>query len=129
MNVQRVQHTSVPRPPGRDAHEQAVRFYSGVLGLEEIPKPRTFTEIEVTWFRVGDGEIHVYAAGPDEPLPHNGAHFCLHVDDIQEARHSLERAGYRCHDATPIPNRPRFYTRDPFGNEIEFTAIEGDYQA
>lgn len=129
MSIQRLQHASVPRPPGREAHQQAVDFYGGVLGLEEIPKPRTFDHIEVTWFRLGDDEIHVYAAGRDEPQPHNEAHFCLVVDDVEATRDRLERAGFRCHDTTPIPNRPRFYTRDPFGNEIEFTSIEGDYRA
>jgi len=129
MHIQRLQHASVPRPPGREAHEQAIRFYGGVLGLEEIPKPPTFDRIEVTWFRLGDDEIHVYAAGQDEPLPQSEAHFCLLVDDLQGTRDRLETAGFRCHDTTPIPNRPRFYTRDPFGNEVEFTTIEGDYMA
>src|SRR5438105_3894425 len=109
MKVRRAQHVSVPRPPGDEAHRKAVGFYSEILGLAEIPKPRTFTDIEVTWFVVGDGEIHVYATGPNEPLPHSGAHFCLEVDDLSLARRQLENAGYACEDAVPIPNRPRFY--------------------
>jgi hypothetical protein len=31
-------------------------------------------------------------------------------------------------DQTAIPNRPRFFCRDPFGNLIEFTTILGDYR-
>ncbi len=127
MHVQRLHHTSVPRPPGEEAHKRAVQFYAGVLGLEEIPKPRTFTDIEVTWFRLGDDEIHVYAMNPNEQVPHNEAHFCLTVEDLQATRDRLEAAGFPCDDTVPIPHRPRFYTRDPFGNEIEITTIQGDY--
>jgi catechol 2,3-dioxygenase-like lactoylglutathione lyase family enzyme len=129
IRIERLQHVSVPRPAGEEAHRRAVEFYSGILGLEEVPKPRTFTDIDVTWFRIGDVEIHVFASAPGEGLAHPGAHFCLTVDDPSATREHLEAAGYPCHGAVAIPNRPRFYARDPFGNEIEFTRIEGDYLA
>jgi catechol 2,3-dioxygenase-like lactoylglutathione lyase family enzyme len=129
MHVQRLHHASVPRPYGEEARTQAVRFYAGILGLEEIPKPRTFTEIDTTWFRLGDSEVHIYAIHPNEQVPHSGAHFCLIVEDLQAMRDHLERAGCRCEDAVPIPHRPRFYTYDPFGNQIEITTIDGDYTA
>jgi hypothetical protein len=29
---------------------------------------------------------------------------------------------------TPIPGRPRFFVRDPFGNLLEITTLEGDYE-
>lgn len=128
MEVQRLQHVSVPRPPGPEAHQRAIDFYAGVLGLRNIPPPRAFEgKIEVTWFRLGDCEIHVYAMSADEQAPHSGSHFCLVVPDIQAARGCLERAGYRCDAALAIPMRPRFYTWDPFGNWIEITQIDGDY--
>jgi|SRR5947209_13308997 len=129
MKIGTVQHVSVPRPPGSDAHEQAIAFYSGILGLESIPKPRTLDSIEVTWFRHGDQEIHVYALGAGEATSHNSAHFCITVDDLDGARRELEGAGYSCEDPVAIPYRPRFFTRDPFGNQIEVTKIEGDYNA
>jgi catechol 2,3-dioxygenase-like lactoylglutathione lyase family enzyme len=128
MTIQRLQHASVPRPPGQQAHEQAIAYYHGLLGLEHVPKPRTFTDIEVTWFKVADQEIHIYAADPGEPRPPSGVHFCLVVDDLDATRRSLVAAGYPCADTAPIPHRPRFNARDPFGNLIEFTVIEGDYQ-
>jgi catechol 2,3-dioxygenase-like lactoylglutathione lyase family enzyme len=128
MQVQRIQHVSVPRPPGEEAHRQAIDFYAGVLGLEHIPPPRTFEgHIEVTWFKTGDTEIHVYAMAPGDQVAHSGAHFCLLVDDQQAMRAHLERSGCRCDDAFPIPNRPRFYTWDPFGNWIEIAQIDGAY--
>ena len=35
--------------------------------------------------------------------------------------------GLEPYDDTPIPNRPRFFCRDPAGNLVEFTHIEGPY--
>lgn len=128
MSVIRLQHASVPRPPGEAAQARAVHFYRDVLGCEEVPKPRTFTQIDTTWFRCGDDEIHVLATSTDGPLSHGGAHFCLVCDDLDAMRRRLEAAGFPCQDVTPIPGRPRFATHDPFGNEIEITVIEGDYR-
>lgn len=126
MRVLRLQHVSVTRPSGRDAHERAVGFYQGILGIPEVPKPSTFGDIEVTWFRQGDDEIHVVAIRPDEHPAHTAAHFCLAVDDLASLRARLERAGHPCEEAVPIPGRPRFMSHDPFGNLIEFTTIEGE---
>jgi catechol 2,3-dioxygenase-like lactoylglutathione lyase family enzyme len=129
MTVSRLQHASVPRPPGEEARARAVHFYQDVLGCEEIPKPRTFSQIDTTWFRCGDDEIHVLATDATQPLFHGGAHFCLVCDDLEGMRERLETAGFPCQDVTPIPGRPRFNTHDPFGNLIEITTIESDYLA
>src|SRR5437588_12919313 len=114
MTIRRLQHASVLRPAGEAARAQAVKFYAGVLGCEEVPKPHTFTDIDTTWFRLGDDEIHILAAETDEPIERNGAHFALVCDDLQATRERLEGAGFPCWDTTPIPGRPRFMTHDPF---------------
>jgi hypothetical protein len=41
------------------------------------------------------------------------------------ARAVRRDAGIETTDRTPIPNRPRFFCRDPFGN---LTTIMGDYR-
>src|SRR6202048_977026 len=123
MSVERLQHVSVPRPPGEAADELAVKFYGGVLGLEKTRKPRTFGEIDVSWFRCGETEIHCFATDPGEPRPHTASHFCLVVDDLAATRNILENAGHRCAETTPIEGRPRFMTWVPFGNQIESTVI------
>jgi len=125
MTVTHLHHASVPRPAGEAADRTAVQFYSGVLGLEHIPKPSAFTDIEVTWFRAGDNEIHIYALDPGDENPHSAAHFCLAVDDVEETKRLLESSGHWCGDAAPIPGRPRFFTRDPFDNMIEITELSG----
>ena len=125
--VQRLQHASVPMPP--DGHEAARRFYGGALGLEEVRPPAGLLRRRpLVWFRVGaDGqEIHCFAEerlGPNSP----GQHLCLQVDDIQAFRRRLTEHDVAIEEADPIPNRPRLFVRDPFGNLIEITQITGEY--
>lgn len=124
MNA-RIQHVSIPRPPG--SHDEARRFYSGILGLEEIPPPRSIQELDLVWFRLGETELHLFAeepAGQDR----SGRHFCMAVDDLDAVRSRLEAAGVPVVGTIPIPGRPRYFVRDPFGNMIEICTIEGDYR-
>jgi catechol 2,3-dioxygenase-like lactoylglutathione lyase family enzyme len=106
-------------PPG--GHEIARAFYHGVLGLEERDVPPRLDPAELIWFRIGDDlELHLFASD-EQPL--RGQHFCLHVDGelLGDVRVRLETAGLETEDATEIVGRPRFMTRDPFGNRIELT--------
>jgi catechol 2,3-dioxygenase-like lactoylglutathione lyase family enzyme len=118
----RLQHVSVPRPPGSD--DRARAFYGGLLGLEELPPPAALEG--VLWYRLGAAELHLFSER--ERLPELRQHLCLEVDDLEALRERLEVAGVATQDATPIPGRPRFFCRDPFGNRLEFTAVTGDYR-
>lgn len=120
----RLQHVSIPRPPGSEALTRA--FYGDLLGLTEIPAPNSISEMEVIWFKLGaEAELHCFR---EEPLNDPSTrHFCLVVDELTSARGKLSEAGYAPYDVEPIPGRPRFFCRDPFGNIIEFTTIVGDY--
>lgn len=125
MSRPRVQHVSIPRPPGSDAQTRA--FYGELLRLEELPTPDSIKKYDVIWFRLGDTELHVFRC--DEINEHLGRHFCIEVDDLDALRQRLAEAGYAPEDTDIIPNRPRFYCNDPFGNMIEVTTIVGDYRA
>lgn len=121
----RIQHVSIPRPPGSDA--EARRFYGAVLGLEEIPPPKSLASLDLIWFRLGETELHLYA---EEPMgqDHSGRHLCIAYDDLDALRARLDAAGVTMVGTLPIPGRPRFFVRDPFGNLLELAAIEGDYR-
>lgn len=98
-----------------------------MLGLEEVPPPASLAHLELVWFSVGSSlELHFF---PGEVDPSAARHFCLDVADLAATRQHLEKAGLRPYDDTAIPNRPRFFCRDPFGNLVEFTSITGDYLA
>ena len=121
MNL-RLQHVANSRPPGGDGAARA--FYGGLLGLTEISPPATLASLDLIWYRLGENtELHITV---EEPMgqDHSGRHFCLAVDDLVELRDRLEEAGVTAVGDLPIPRRPRFFVRDPFGNLIEITSIE-----
>ena len=121
MRLRRLQHVSSPFAHGRQA---ALRgFYGELLGLREIPTPSTLAHLELVWFSAGDGvELHFFQGAADDAA---ARHFCLDIEDLDETRRRLRDAGHEPYDDTPIPNRPRFFCRDPAGNLVEFTSIEG----
>jgi catechol 2,3-dioxygenase-like lactoylglutathione lyase family enzyme len=126
-SIQRLQHASVPMPP--DGHTAARAFYGGVLGMEEVPPPSTLSGMSLVWFRTGDtgDEVHCFAEealGPNSP----NQHICLQADDLAGIRQRLIDHGATVEETIAIPNRPRFFTHDPFGNRIEITQIVGDYR-
>ncbi|MEZ4560373.1 MAG: VOC family protein [Caldilineaceae bacterium] len=122
----RIQHVSIPRPPGSDA--AARHFYGELLGLEEIPPPESLHDLKVIWYRLGNTELHILTEEP-QGQDHSGRHFCIAVDDVEAWRERLQAAGVAVVGTTPIPGRPRYFIRDPFGNMIEITTIESDYLA
>jgi catechol 2,3-dioxygenase-like lactoylglutathione lyase family enzyme len=114
VRLRSLQHVSSPYPDGEDGSVR--RFYRDVLGLREQPTPSTLANMRLLWFTAGDGlELHFF---PEAPDVNTRRHFCF----------DIEEAGLEPFDDTPIPNRPRFFCRDPVGNLIEFTRIEGDYR-
>ncbi|MCY4019998.1 MAG: VOC family protein [Chloroflexi bacterium] len=120
----RLQHVSIPSPPG--SAERTRAFYGALLGLEEIPAPVTITSVDVIWFKLSaDTELHIFEEEPRDDT--SLRHCCLVVDDLDALRRKLSEAGYSPWDTEPIPGRPRFFCRDPNGNSIEFTTIVGDY--
>jgi catechol 2,3-dioxygenase-like lactoylglutathione lyase family enzyme len=123
MKLRGLQHVSSPFPDAGRAELR--RFYGEVLGMREIPPPSTLDFMNLVWFSAGPGlELHFFPGPVD---PGSARHFCLNVDDLEETRQRLAGSGAEPYDDRPIPNRPRFFCRDPVGNLIEFTRIEGDY--
>jgi catechol 2,3-dioxygenase-like lactoylglutathione lyase family enzyme len=107
----------------RDGPDAARVFYGGLLGLEERDVLPALDPNGFIWFRTGgDTELHLMLV--DEPPP-DGPHFCLAVEELEALRSRLEAAGVETRDATPLQGRPRFFCRDPFGNQVELARIEG----
>ena len=127
MAKARLQHVSVIIREGGQAEARA--FYGGLLGLEEKTPPRSLAHLNLVWFVVGEGEMELHCS-PNGPVPRGNEahHFCLEVDDLAAYRDRLTGAGVEVSEAEPIPSRPRFFCRDPFGNLLELTTIEGDYR-
>jgi catechol 2,3-dioxygenase-like lactoylglutathione lyase family enzyme len=96
---------------------KARAFYAGVLGLTEIPKPRTFDFVAL-WFRLADGQtLHLLQKpAPDACSPR---HFALRVPDVAAAREHFRAHGVEIQETGPIPHCDRFFVSDPDGNRIE----------
>lgn len=124
--VLRIQHVSVPMPTGGET--EARRFYGEILGLQEKTPPSALSHMNLVWFDAGaDGlEIHVFENATGE-APVLAQHLCLQVDDVAGYRGELVGRGVDTQDTTEIHNRPRFFIRDPFGNQIEITQVLGEY--
>ena len=109
-------------PPGGE--DAARAFYSGLLGLAEIPKPAPLDTHGGCWF-LGHGILPGVASGisihlgVEEPfIPARKAHVGLLVDDLPRLRSILVEAGVEVRDDRDIGVR-RFYAFDPFGNRLE----------
>jgi len=126
-SVKRLQHTSVPMPPGGE--DAARKFYSEALGMREIPKPVGLANMTLVWFAANDhgDEVHVFEEknmGPNSAAQH----LCLEVDDVAAYESRLRQQGFAVDNPEEIFNRPRIFVRDPFDNLIELVEIRGQYQ-
>ena len=124
----KIQHVTITFPLGQ---EEGVRsFYEGVLGLREKPIPKVVKPLGWIWFDTGAPGVELHCVPDAEPVPGNTRHhFCLEVDDLDRQRQALVKAGVKIVEARALPLRPRFFSRDPFNNLIEFVKVEGDYLA
>ena len=119
LEVIGLDHVQLAMPPGREA--DARRFYGGLLGLREVPKPAALADRGGCWFAGPGLAIHL---GVQEPfVPAARAHPALVVADVESARHLLIAAGAPIvEDSSGLPVR-RCYTADPFGNRIELVDV------
>jgi glyoxylase I family protein len=96
--------------------ERSRRFYSDILGLNEIAKPRTFG-FSVLWFDLGNQHLHLLLK--DRPDTVSPRHFALRVKDAKEARAYFQAHGVAIAETTPIPHCDRFFIADPDLNRVE----------
>jgi catechol 2,3-dioxygenase-like lactoylglutathione lyase family enzyme len=113
-------------PPGE---EQRLRdFYIDVLGFKEKPVPDVAKALGWIWFYTGTDGVELHCVPDTVPLPQNPTHhFCIDVEELEACRHAITSAGHEIREARPLPNRPRFFTLDPFRNLIEVVHVTGDY--
>jgi catechol 2,3-dioxygenase-like lactoylglutathione lyase family enzyme len=103
--------------------DRARAFYTGVLGLPEIPRPKSF-DFPGAWFQVGPEVIHLL--GTPTPDVKGRRHFCLWVSDVHASARYLEGLGLRVTWDTKykIDGIDRFFTDDPDGNRVEIQGTE-----
>lgn len=113
-------HVQVAIPRGGE--DRARTFYSGLLGLEEIPKPDAMTGRGGAWFQCGQLQLHL---GVEEPFaPARKAHPALRICGYDELLVKLAAAGYRVVPDASLPGVRRSFVADPFGNRVELIDSE-----
>ncbi len=112
--VTSLHHVNVTVPPKFE--EATKNFYREVLGLTQIPKP-TSSRQSGAWYQVGPMQLHLSIE--DEPQHTSSRHICLTVSNLAEAEDRFRAAGVEIIPDPRPGNTPRFYVRDPGGNQLE----------
>jgi catechol 2,3-dioxygenase-like lactoylglutathione lyase family enzyme len=111
-------HVNVTVP--KSLEDAAKHFYGVVMGLEEVPKPKTSRGRGGAWYQLGAVQLHLSV---EQELGENcisKRHVCYTVSDLAEAEERFRNAGVEVvPDDLPTPGWSRFYVRDPGGNRLE----------
>jgi glyoxylase I family protein len=137
MTIQTLHHVSLSVTD----LERSRRFYSGILGLEELPRPPF--DFPGAWFSVGASQqLHLivhphstFRAG--KPLDTRDGHFAVRVASYRQTVDFLRSKGYREDAGEDSFERmilqphatagfPQIYVLDPDRNVIEINAAELD---
>lgn len=108
-------HVQLAMPPGGEAMARA--FYTGQLGLTEVPKPMPLAARGGCWFQRGTVQLHLGAEADFRPA--RKAHPALLVDDLAALAAALEAGGMTLRWDDELPGVMRCHIDDPFGNRIE----------
>jgi catechol 2,3-dioxygenase-like lactoylglutathione lyase family enzyme len=111
MPVVGIHHVQLAMPRGQE--EVARGFYTGVLGIPEVPKPPELAARGGAWFEVGELRVHLGVEADFRPA--RKAHPGLLVKDLPALVGKLRGAGLSVEEEGPR----RAYVHDPFGNRIE----------
>jgi glyoxylase I family protein len=99
--------------------DEAVRFYTGMLGLHQRDDRPDFG-FGGAWLDAGGQQVHPLEA----PLPDNrGQHFALWVDDIDEVVAELRAQGLKVSEPVSVNTDRQAFLSDPAGNGIELHEV------
>ena len=110
--VRAIDHVQLAIPAGGEASARA--FYTGVLGLVEVPKPAALAARGGCWFERGDVRVHVGVEADFRPA--RKAHPAFVVAGLVAL---VARRGLTVTWSDEIPGTRRCHIDDPFGNRIE----------
>jgi catechol 2,3-dioxygenase-like lactoylglutathione lyase family enzyme len=110
-----IDHVQLAMPVG--AEDQARAFYTGVLGLAEIPKPPVLAVRGGCWFECGSAQLHL--GGEDGFKAAKKAHPALTVSDMPGLLAELAAHKVEIKPEETIGGLQRASILDIFGNRIE----------
>ena len=116
MTVIALDHVQLAAPEGCET--DARRFFGGIVGLQELPKPDALAARGGVWFACGSQQLHVGVENPFAPA--RKAHPAFAVRGLDELRGRMAEADVAVRDDDAVPGVRCFYADDPFGNRLEF---------
>ncbi len=113
-------HVQLAAPPG--CEPEARRFFGELLGLRELDKPAALAGRGGAWFELGAQQLHVGVESGFEPA--SKAHPGIRVEpaELDALAARLAAASFPVSWDDSLPAARRFYSRDPWGNRLEFLA-------
>jgi catechol 2,3-dioxygenase-like lactoylglutathione lyase family enzyme len=121
MRVVGIEHVQLAMPRGEE--DRARAFYSGILGIPEIPKPPELAKRGGVWFESESLKIHLGVEAEFHPA--RKAHPALLVEDLRALVALLRERGIQVVDDEALEGFVRVYVADPFGNRIELMEPSG----
>lgn len=115
MPIEALDHVQLAMPVGEE--DLARRFYSGLLGIPEIPKPPHLAKRGGCWFERGSLKVHLGVE--HEFRPARKAHPAFTVTDLIALIERLRNSNVAIDEDEPLAGFHRCYVSDPFGNRIE----------
>jgi catechol 2,3-dioxygenase-like lactoylglutathione lyase family enzyme len=115
MEILRIEHVQLAMPPGQE--DEARAFYSGLLGIPEVPKPSALAARGGAWFERGEVRIHLGVEADFRAA--RKAHPAFVVRDLAALAARLRAAGVEVTEDGLFPGHDRIYVADPFGNRLE----------
>lgn len=115
INFKRLNHLQICIPVGKE--DEARKFYTEIIGLVEIPKPKELLQNGGLWYQVGDIHLHI---GTENEISRSKRHPAFEIENLNDARDVLQKNNIKVKEEIQIPGQERFTFFDPFGNRIEF---------
>jgi catechol 2,3-dioxygenase-like lactoylglutathione lyase family enzyme len=115
-----IDHVQLAMPRGEE--EVARRFYCGMLGLFEKPKPPELAKRGGCWFENGAVQVHLGVEADFRPA--GKAHPAFKCADYDRLLSQVRSSGVEVVESTDIPSVRRCHVDDPFGNRLELISSD-----
>jgi catechol 2,3-dioxygenase-like lactoylglutathione lyase family enzyme len=115
MELRAIEHVQIAIPAGGEP--KAREFFCGLLGMTEVPKPKTLPA-QGAWFKRRDVKVHVSVDRDFRPA--SRSHIAFVIDDVPALREAAKGRGYTVEEGRSLDGFDRVFVRDPFGNRLEF---------
>ncbi len=117
-----IDHVQVAAPP--NSEKEATTFYSGILGMELIEKPKALRKNGGVWFQCGNHQLHIGVK--QDFIGETKAHPAFEIENLQAFKDHLKKQNVSFKEDDNLPNTDRVYVFDPFGNRLEFLSYSSN---